>query len=85
MNYTVMAREEAPARPPERIKRRPAGIDELIAALEPGKIARVDLGEDERSRPMIEQIHRAGTRAGKLVDVWEVAGTLYAELATPGA
>lgn len=85
MNYTVIAREDAPARGPERTKRRIAGMEELVATLAPGKVARIELAEEERSRVVMEQLYKTATRAGKLVDVWEVGGVLYAELATPSA
>ena len=83
MNYTIIARQEAPARPPERVRRRIAGIDTLVGSLEVGKVARIELGEDEKPRVAIEQLFRTASRAGKLVDVWEADGVLYAELATP--
>jgi len=85
MNFTIIAREEAPARAPERTKRRIPGVVDLVGSLEPGKIARIELAEDERARVVTEQVFRAATRAGKLVDVWEVDGVLYAELATPSS
>ncbi|MDP9365638.1 MAG: hypothetical protein M3Q10_15690 [Chloroflexota bacterium] len=85
MNYTVIAREEAPARGPERNRRRVQGMEALVAALEPGKVARIELADEEKPRAVTEQLFKTATRAGKLVDVWEVDGVLYAEIATPTA
>lgn len=79
MNYTMIAKSEAPAQGPERRKRRIPAIDELISSLQPGSVARIELAEDEKPRPVIEQIYKAGARHSKVVDVWEVGGLLYAE------
>ena len=85
MNYTVIPSQEAPARAPERARRRIQGMEELVAALEPGKVARIELSDDEKARVVTEQLFKTATRSGKLVDVWEVGGVLYAELASPPA
>jgi len=82
MLYTMIPKSEAPAQGPERRKRRIPEIDDLVTALEPGTVARIELGEDEKPRPIIEQIFKAGARQGKVVDVWEVGGQLYAERLT---
>lgn len=79
MRYSMIAKSEAPAQGPERRKRRVPEIDDLVRGLEPGAVARIELGEDEKARPIIEQIFKAGARQGKVVDVWEVGGQLYAE------
>lgn len=79
MRYTMIAKSEAPAQGPERRKRRIPEIDDLVRGLEPGTVARIELGEDEKPRQIIEQIFRAGARESKIVDVWEVGGQLYAE------
>ena len=81
MNYTMIDRQEAPARAPERPRRRIEGMEDLVASLVPGQAARIQLAEDEKPRPVIEQVYRTATRAGKLVEVWEVGGVLYVELA----
>jgi hypothetical protein len=79
VRYSMIAKSEAPAQGPERRKRRVPEIDDLVRGLEPGAVARIELGEDEKARPIIEQIFKAGARQGKVVDVWEVGGQLYAE------
>jgi len=79
MRYSMIAKSEAPAQGPERRKRRIPEIDDLVQGLEPGSVARIELGEDEKARLVIEQIFKAGARQGKVVDVWEVGGQLYAE------
>lgn len=75
----MIPKAEAPAQGPERRKRRLPEIDELIGGLAAGQVARIELGEDEKPRPIIEQIYKTGTRQGKLVEVWEVGGQLYVE------
>ncbi|MBA3416086.1 MAG: hypothetical protein H0U10_12760 [Chloroflexia bacterium] len=79
MRYSMIAKSEAPAQGPERRKRRIPEIDDLVRGLEPGRVAQIELGEDEKARLVIEQIFKAGARQGKVVDVWEVGGKLYAE------
>ncbi len=81
MNYTMIDRQDAPARAPQRRKRRIEGLEDLVASLAPGRVARIQLGENEKARPVLEQIYRTASRSGKLVEVWEVGGVLYAELA----
>jgi len=81
VNYTIIEREAAPARSPERTKRRIEGMDSLVSSLEPGKVARIELGDDENPRRVSEQVYKTANRSGKLVDIWEVGGILYAEVA----
>jgi hypothetical protein len=81
VRYTIVDRQEAPARSPERAKRRVEGMEALVASLEPGKVARIELGEDENPRRVSEQLYKTANRSGKLVETWEVGGILYAEVA----
>ena len=81
MNFTLIDRQEAPARAPERAKRRIRGMDELVASLVPGKVARIELAEGDKPLRVSDQLFKTATRQGKLVDVWEVGGILYAEVA----
>ena len=85
MNYTLIDHQEAPARGPERSKRRIPGMEELVGSLEAGKVARIELAEGEKPRMVTEQLFKTATRAGKMVDVWEVGGVIYAELAASGS
>ena len=80
MNYTLIDRQEAPARAPERGRRRVPGMDELVGSLVPGKVARIELGEDEKPLRVTDQLFKTAARQGKTVVVWEVGGVLYAEL-----
>ena len=80
MNYTLIDRQEAPARLPERGKRRIAGMEELVGGLVAGKVARIELAEGEKPRAVTEQVFKTAARQGKMVDVWDVGGVLYAEL-----
>ena len=80
MNYTFIDRLEAPARPPERAKRRMPAVTELVDALSPGKVARIELEEGEKALRVTDQLFKTAARQGKVVDVWEVGGVIYAEL-----
>jgi hypothetical protein len=79
MNFEIIEKSEAPAQGPERRKRRNPAIEEMVSLLEPGKVARIKLDDDEKPRPLIEQIYKTGARNGKIVDVYEVGGMLFAE------
>ena len=85
MNYTFVPKAEAPAQMQGRQKRRLAGADELIGGLAPGQVARVELGEGERVRPVMEHLFKSAARQGRFIDIWEVGGLLYVELLVPGA
>ncbi len=80
MNYTFIDQKDAPARSPERGRRRIAGIDELVEGLTPGKAVRIELNEEEKPRAVTDQLFKTAARTGKLVDVWEVDGIIYAEI-----
>lgn len=80
MQFEMIAKADAPAQGPDRRKRRMPQIEEMVDQLEPGKVARIQLGEEEKPRPLIEGIYKAAARRNKVVDVWEVGGLLYAEL-----
>ncbi|MGI9253019.1 MAG: hypothetical protein ACR2J8_04680 [Thermomicrobiales bacterium] len=82
MNFEIIDKSDAPAQGPERRKRRNPAIEEMVTSLEPGKVARIQLDEDEKPRPLVEQIFKTGARQGKIVDVWEVGGLLFAEQVT---
>ncbi|MCC6312623.1 MAG: hypothetical protein IT337_01320 [Thermomicrobiales bacterium] len=84
MQYEIIERAEAPAQGPDRRRRRAPEIDEMVGALKPGKVARIELGENEKPRPFVEQVFKSAARQGKIVDVWEVGGLLYAEQVVPG-
>lgn len=79
MQFEMIASADAPPAGPERRKRRMPEVEEMVAALRPGMVARITLGEDEKPRPVIEQIYRSAARHGKIVDLWESGGLLYAE------
>ncbi len=82
MNFEIIEKSDAPAQGPERRKRRNPAIEEMVGLLEPGKVARIKLDEDEKPRPLVEQIFKTGARNGTIVDVWEVGGLLFAEQVT---
>ncbi|HEU5433207.1 MAG TPA: hypothetical protein VFU81_16185 [Thermomicrobiales bacterium] len=80
MQYTFVDRMEAPAAAPDRAKRRIPGVDELVAGLEPAKVAKIALEDGEKPRVIAEQLFRTAARQRKLIDVYEVGGVLYAEM-----
>lgn len=82
MRYTFVDRAEAPARLPARGRRRFPDIDGLIAALEPGKVAKIELDEGEKTRVVTEHLFKSAAHQRRLLTVWEVGGILYAELVT---
>lgn len=79
MQFDMIAKADAPAQGPDRRKRRMPQIEEMVGQLDAGRVARIQLGEDEKPRPIVEAIYKAATRQHKVVDVWEVGGLLYAE------
>jgi hypothetical protein len=83
MDYTVIDRVDAPAPAPERSKRRIPELDTLIDSLAPGKVARIVPEEGRNSLRTVDQIYKTATKAGKLVNVWEVGGVIYAEPVNP--
>ena len=89
MQITIIPKAEAPARGPLRPKQRSPEAEALVDGLAPGQVARIELGDGEKPRPITEHLYRAATRRGKLIDIWEVGGIFYAELvatdATPEA
>ena len=82
MQYAYIDQAEAPAPAPDRAKRRVAGVEELVAGLEPGKVAKIELEDGEKPRPILEQLFKAAARQRKLIDVYDVGGLLYAEMMT---
>lgn len=79
MQFTIIDRADAPAQGPDRRKRRNPEIEAMVAQLTPGQVARIELNEDEKPRPLVEQLYKAAARGGKIIDIWEVGGLLYAE------
>ena len=79
MQFEMIAKADAPAQGPDRRKRRMPQIEELVGQLEAGRVARIQLAENEKPRPIIEAVYKAAARQNKVVDVWEVGGLLYAE------
>ena len=82
MKYGFVPEADAPPPVLERKKRRIAGLDELVVGLLPGQVARIELEEGERPRPLIEQLYQTAARHGKLLDLWETGGIFYAAVVT---
>ena len=56
-------------------------MEGLVASLAPGKVARIIPEEGKNSLRTVSQLYKTATKAGKLVNVWEVGGIIYAEAA----
>ncbi|NEL70297.1 hypothetical protein G3V86_24650 [Escherichia coli] len=56
-------------------------VTELIMTLEAGKVAVITPEKDQSLRGLKSRLTRAGNREGRKVNVWEVEGRIYCELA----
>ncbi len=81
MKITVIEASEAPTRPGGPMSKRTAAITELLAALAPGKVARVELEASETARGAKASITRAAKKRGREVAAWDSDGVVYAQLA----
>jgi hypothetical protein len=81
VNYTLIDRQEAPPMPTmQRNTRRSKRMNELLGELAPGKVAKIELTEDEKAGSVRNQLYQAAVRQGKRVQVWDLEGVLYASL-----
>lgn len=83
MQYELIAKTDAPPPGPERRKRRMPLVEELVGQLAAGRVARVQLADDEKPRPVVEAIYKAAARRQLVVEVWEAGGLLYVEASSP--
>lgn len=82
VQYTLIEHDEAPPRPmARRGGRRHREVDALIGALSPGKVARIELAEEDKPGGVRKQLFEAAARTGRPVEVWEQDGVIYAGLA----
>lgn len=81
MKYGYLAKADVPPPSLDRKKRRVAGVDELVAGLLPGQVARIEIEEGEKALLVTEQLFKTAVRQRRLVEVWEVGGILFAALA----
>lgn len=82
MKFTYLTKADAPSMALVRKKRQYPGVDEVIAGLTPGHVARIELEEGERTRAAAEQLFQVANGQGSLLRVWEIGGVVYAELAS---
>lgn len=64
----------------QRNTRRGKRMNELLGELVPGKVAKIELTEDEKAGSVRNQLYQAAVRQGKRVQVWDLDGVLYASL-----
>ena len=64
----------------QRNSRRLKQMNELLGELAPGKVAKIELTEDEKAGSVRNQLYQAAVRQGKRVQVWDLEGVLYASL-----
>ena len=81
MKYRLIDREEAPTQdtktaPTERRRQ----IEQIVAALVPGKAAQIDLGPKDTARGVKASLTRAAKRQERPVRSWDINGVVYAEL-----
>ncbi|MDP9367341.1 MAG: hypothetical protein M3Q03_03530 [Chloroflexota bacterium] len=81
MKFTLIDRGKAPAPPTRATTGRVKESDRLVAALVPGRVARVEPAEGESLRGLKASITRAAARTGQKVRAWDHDGALYVELA----
>src|SRR5207244_13447341 len=79
MRYTFIAAEAAPPKP-RPVSKRSAFMDEIMAALIPGKAAELQLDSWETVRGTKAALSRAAKRAGRDVVVWDANQRVYVEL-----
>ena len=56
MQFEMIAKADAPAQGPDRRKRRMPQIEDLVGQLEPGRVARIQLAENEKPRVAMQTL-----------------------------
>ena len=79
VKFTMIDQSKAP-RPKAKPTGATAQFDELVNALVPGKVARIEASGKESPRGIKASITRAAKRTGKRVHSWDVDGKVYAAL-----
>ena len=89
MRYTLIDEREAPPRPTlRRGGKRRLEMNDLLEALTPGKVAKIEPAADGKQSGIRGLLFDAAASLGKRVEVWEDAdGAVYAKLMAgePGA
>jgi hypothetical protein len=80
MNFEIIDRAEAPPLPPAPKGRWAQELTDLVQALGPGKVARVDPA-GEKPRRIVNNVYRLAGRLGKAVTAWEDDGYVFVALA----
>ena len=80
MKFTVIDRSKAPEPPRPGASKNVAVYDRLVAALEPGKVARIEPDPNETPRGIKTSLARAAKRAGRQLRSWDHGNVVYVEL-----
>lgn len=82
MKYTLIDREKAPQRETgSSPSKRRQESERIVAALIPGKVAKIELDSKDTPRGVKASLTRAAKRQNRQVHSWEINGVVYAELA----
>lgn len=80
MKYTLIDREKAPAESLQTTTERRRQSEQIVAALVPGKAAKIELGPKDTARGVKASLTRAAKRQNRQVRSWDINGVVYAEL-----
>lgn len=81
MKYTLIDHEKAPQRETgSGPSKRRQESERIVAALIPGKVAKIELGPKDTPRGVKASLTRAARRQDRKLHSWDVNGVVYAEL-----
>ncbi len=80
MKYTLIDREKAPTESLQTTSERRRQSEQIVAALVPGKAAKIELGPKDTARGVKASLTRAAKRQNRQVRSWDINGVVYAEL-----
>ncbi len=80
MKYTLIDREKAPTESIQTTSERRRQSEQIVAALVPGKAAKIELGPKDTARGVKASLTRAAKRQNRQVRSWDINGVVYAEL-----
>ena len=80
MKVTTIRPDEAPPKPRPTASKMTRQVEEMLANLKPGSVAKIDLEGNETARGVKSSITRAARRMGKDVDLWDAAGSVFAQM-----
>ncbi|HEX5500325.1 MAG TPA: hypothetical protein VFX03_13895 [Thermomicrobiales bacterium] len=80
MKVTTISSEEAPPKPRPTASKMTRQVEAMLANLKAGTVAKIDLEDHETARGVKSSITRASRRMGKDVDIWDAAGSVFAQM-----